>query len=93
MSTKIYTRTTAQGDYIFLKPLLSWRVEYTPNQQHFIMFSISAFSAASRRVLARQIISQSQKRGMALGGAKVPPPKWEGLDKIVRSYFPEDHQG
>jgi hypothetical protein len=33
-----------------------------------------------------------QKRGMALGGAKGPPVEWEGIDKVVRSYFPEDYQ-
>ena len=57
------------------------------------MFPISAVNAASRRALARQVLTQGQKRGMALGGAKGPPPKWEGLDKVVRTYLPEDHQG
>ncbi|KAL7559999.1 hypothetical protein ACA910_013494 [Epithemia clementina (nom. ined.)] len=56
------------------------------------MFAVTAASSASRRALTRQVIAQCQKRGMGLGGSKGPAPKWEGLDKVVRTYLPEDHQ-
>lgn len=46
-----------------------------------------AAAAARRRVgiIAKQ---QTQRRNMA--GA--PAPQWEGVDKVVRGYFPQDHQ-
>jgi hypothetical protein len=57
--------------------------------------AFSAFgSFAGRRaapILARHT-QKTQKRGMALGGHSGPPPEWTGIDKTVRSYFPEDYQ-
>jgi hypothetical protein len=46
-------------------------------------------SAARRRFagVARQQIQQ--KRSM---GGHAPAPEWEGIDKVVRGYFPHDHQ-
>ena len=45
-------------------------------------------SAARRRFagVARQNIVQKRSMG---GG---PAPEWEGIDKVVRGYFPQDHQ-
>lgn len=37
-------------------------------------------------------VTNTQKRNMALGGHHGPPPEWTGIDKIVRSYLPEDYQ-
>merc|ERR1712226_1071133 len=46
----------------------------------------------SRRMVVRQAVASTQKRNMGLGGHSGPPPEWEGIDKVVRSYFPLDHQ-
>lgn len=27
-----------------------------------------------------------------MGGGHAPAPEWTGIDKVVRGYFPEDHQ-
>lgn len=48
----------------------------------------SALRSASRH--ARRL--PQQRRGFALGGSHGPPPEWEGVDKVVRGYFPEDYQ-
>jgi hypothetical protein len=53
--------------------------------------ALSLVSAMARR-RAMPIIGQQQKRSFALGGHHGPPPEWTGVDKIVRSYFPEDYQ-
>jgi len=45
---------------------------------------------ATARLAARKVATQQQKRTMAGGGG--PKPEWEGIDKIVRGYFPEDYQ-
>lgn len=41
-------------------------------------------------VITRVVVQQQTKRGMA--GGHGPKPEWTGLDKTVRSYFPEDYQ-
>ena len=48
-----------------------------------------AAAAARRRVglVAKQHLQQ--KRNM---GGHAPAPEWEGIDKVVRGYFPQDHQ-
>jgi hypothetical protein len=53
-----------------------------------MVFAIAA-RAASRQVglIAKQ---SPQRRHMAGGGHAAP--EWEGIDKIVRGYFPGDHQ-
>lgn len=48
--------------------------------------------AASRRLAPRIALQQTQRRNLALGGHSGPPPEWTGIDKVVRSYFPEDWQ-
>lgn len=52
---------------------------------------LSALSSAARRSAA-PLLRQQQKRQFALGGSHGPPPEWEGVDKVVRGYFPEDYQ-
>ena len=47
-----------------------------------------AASAARRR--AAMAAQQQQRR--AMGGGHAPAPEWEGIDKVVRGYFPQDHQ-
>ena len=42
--------------------------------------------------LLRRTSSRLQKRNFALGGSHGPPPEWEGIDKVVRGYFPKDYQ-
>mmetsp|Transcript_9765 Transcript_9765/g.12883 ORF Transcript_9765/g.12883 Transcript_9765/m.12883 type:complete len:133 (+) Transcript_9765:182-580(+) len=56
------------------------------------MVAFTALRAASRRVASRQAFATTQKRNMSLGESHGPPPEWEGVDKVVRSYFPHDHQ-
>ena len=59
------------------------------------MVSFAALRAvAQRRIVSSSIapFRQTQKRGLALGGSHGPPPEWEGVDKVVRGYFPEDYQ-
>jgi hypothetical protein len=56
------------------------------------MASFAAFSAMARRRAVPVVMQRTQKRGMALGGHHGPPPDWQGVDKIVRGYFPEDYQ-
>ena len=60
----------------------------TTQKRSTMVFSIAA-RAASRRVglIAKQ---STQRRHMAGGGHAAP--EWEGIDKIVRGYFPGDHQ-
>ena len=48
---------------------------------------IPLMAAAARRRLGI-IAQQQQRRSMAHAPAK----EWEGIDKVVRSYFPHDHQ-
>mmetsp|Transcript_8545 Transcript_8545/g.12411 ORF Transcript_8545/g.12411 Transcript_8545/m.12411 type:complete len:139 (+) Transcript_8545:58-474(+) len=45
-------------------------------------------SAAARRVSAAAVSKSKSKRSFGAHAA----PEWTGIDKIVRSYFPEDHQ-
>jgi hypothetical protein len=47
-----------------------------------------AAAVARRRVgmVAKQ--QMQQRRGMA----HAPAPEWTGIDKVVRGYFPQDHQ-
>jgi hypothetical protein len=59
--------------------------------------TVSAVCRVAARPAARQnvgvvVVQQSQKRNMSLGGHHGPPPDWQGIDKIVRGYFPEDYQ-
>ena len=58
------------------------------------MVSFTALRVARRAVplIARSTTQQPQRRGFSLGGHHGPPPKWEGIDKVVRGYFPEDYQ-
>ena len=56
------------------------------------MASLPALSAIARRRAAPAVVQHTQKRGMALGGSKGPPPDWQGVDKVVRGYFPEDYK-
>mmetsp|Transcript_15697 Transcript_15697/g.18925 ORF Transcript_15697/g.18925 Transcript_15697/m.18925 type:complete len:134 (-) Transcript_15697:190-591(-) len=51
-----------------------------------MVFQVAA--SASRRAATR-VAQQQQKRSMGGGG---PKPEWEGIDKVVRQYFPEDYQ-
>jgi hypothetical protein len=52
-----------------------------------MVFPIAA--AAARRQMGRRVIQQTtQKRSMGGG----PAPEWEGIDKVVRDVFPQDHQ-
>jgi len=58
------------------------------------MVSFSALRAVARR-RAMPLFTRTttqQRRGFALGGSHGPPPEWEGIDKVVRGYFPEDYQ-
>lgn len=56
------------------------------------MVSFSALSAAARRRALPLLARTQQRRGLALGGSSGPPPEWEGIDKVVRNYFPQDYQ-
>ena len=56
------------------------------------MASFAALRMTSRRAVARVAINQQQRRNLALGGHAGPAPEWTGIDKIVRSYVPEDWQ-
>jgi hypothetical protein len=47
-----------------------------------------AASVARRRFA--NVAIQQQRRTMA--GGHAPAPKWEGIDKVVRGYFPQDYQ-
>jgi len=53
-----------------------------------MVFPIAA-RAATRRM--GMIAKQSTQR-RAMGGGGHAAPEWEGIDKIVRGYFPGDHQ-
>lgn len=59
------------------------------------MAFISAFSPIYRRRVAKFVSETVQKRFMAgIGGPTIPPPGgYTGIDKIVRTYLPEDYQG
>jgi hypothetical protein len=46
-------------------------------------------SAVARRRTAVMATRQMQRRGMA---GHAPKPEWTGINKTVRSYFPEDYQ-
>jgi hypothetical protein len=56
------------------------------------MASFMALSALARRRAVPVVLQRTQKRSMALGGHHGPPPDWQGIDKVVRGYFPEDYQ-
>jgi hypothetical protein len=65
------------------------------------MASLSGFRVLSTRCSSRSVMASSslrlplalqQKRTMALGGHHGPPPDWQGVDKVVRGYFPHDYQ-
>jgi hypothetical protein len=56
------------------------------------MVSFTAMSAMARRRALPMLSKVHQKRGMSLKGHHGPPPDWQGVDKVVRSYFPEDYQ-
>jgi hypothetical protein len=45
-------------------------------------------AAAARRRVGMMTKQQMQKRSFAHAPAK----EWEGIDKVVRGYFPHDHQ-
>jgi len=49
-------------------------------------------NVARRSRVMSAAVTNTQKRNMALGGHHGPPPEWKGIDKIVRSYLPEDYQ-
>ena len=58
-------------------------------QSIFTMVLPLAAAAARRRFgMAAKQSMQQQKRGMA----HAPAPEWEGIDKVVRGYFPQDYQ-
>jgi hypothetical protein len=46
-----------------------------------------AAMAARRR--AAQFVMKPQQRKM---GTHAPAPEWDGIDKVVRGYFPKDYQ-
>lgn len=50
---------------------------------------VFALRSLTRHAMRRGV---PQRRGFALGGHHGPPPEWEGVDKVVRGYFPEDYQ-
>jgi hypothetical protein len=58
------------------------------------MVSFTALRVAARRTvpLVTRTTQQPQRRSFALGGHHGPPPEWEGIDKVVRGYFPKDYQ-
>ena len=58
------------------------------------MVSFAALRVAARRAmpLVTRTSQQHQRRNFSLGGHHGPPPEWEGIDKVVRGYFPEDWQ-
>jgi hypothetical protein len=59
------------------------------------MASFAALRNAARRNVMPVFSGQQrhvQRRNLALGGHHGPPPEWEGVDKVVRGYFPEDYQ-
>ncbi|OEU22859.1 hypothetical protein FRACYDRAFT_259230 [Fragilariopsis cylindrus CCMP1102] len=51
-----------------------------------MVFSVAA--ATARRRFAMMAKQTTQRRTMAGGAA----PEWEGVDKVVRGYFPKDSQ-
>ena len=55
-----------------------------------MVFSVAAATARRRiAVMAnRNSTVTAQRRAMGSGG---PAPEWEGIDKVVRGYFPGDH--
>jgi len=48
----------------------------------------SGATATARRRIAVMVKQSTQRRTMGGGTA----PEWEGIDKVVRGYFPGDHQ-
>lgn len=52
----------------------------------------SSAGVINRRVVGNGSLQLQQKRGMALGGHHGPAPDWQGVDKVVRGYFPHDYQ-
>mmetsp|Transcript_51118 Transcript_51118/g.52073 ORF Transcript_51118/g.52073 Transcript_51118/m.52073 type:complete len:121 (-) Transcript_51118:1108-1470(-) len=51
-----------------------------------MVFSVAAVT--TRRRIAVMVKQSTQRRTMGGGAA----PEWEGIDKVVRGYFPGDHQ-
>ena len=51
---------------------------------------LQAVAARATANAARRVVSQQQKRSFA--GHGKAKPEWTGIDKVVRGYFPEDHQ-
>jgi hypothetical protein len=46
-------------------------------------------ASAARRRVGMMTKQQMQKRSFA---GHAPAKEWEGIDKVVRGYFPLDHQ-
>lgn len=44
---------------------------------------------ATRRATASSTSAMTKRR---MGGSAAPAPEWEGIDKVVRGYFPQDDQ-
>lgn len=55
------------------------------------MVALAALRSVARSRVA-PMLQQTQRRNFALGGHHGPPPEWEGVDKVVRGYFPHDYQ-
>jgi hypothetical protein len=64
------------------------------NTNNLTMVSFASLRTAARRHVMPMFVGhqRQQRRNMALGGHHGPPPEWEGVDKVVRGYFPEDYQ-
>ena len=43
---------------------------------------------ATRRATASSAAMTKRR----MGGSAAPAPEWEGIDKVVRGYFPQDDQ-
>jgi hypothetical protein len=75
---------------------------YVSKHFYFTKLNFSSFGKMVSFSLLRTVASRSraliinatqqQRRNMSLGGHHGPPPEWTGVDKIVRSYLPEDYQ-
>jgi hypothetical protein len=55
------------------------------------MLAVARTTTLRRNAITTRVVAQQTKRGMA--GGHGPKPEWTGLDKTVRTYFPEDYQG
>ena len=71
---------------------------HKPNPYPTMTFALLARRTtllATRRATASASSSSKSSAAMTkrrMGGSAAPAPEWEGIDKVVRGYFPQDDQ-